>query len=302
MNVFITGGTGFVGRNLTAGLIERGHAVTILTRHGKKRRLHPAVSFVAGDPNHKGAWQERLQGHDAVINLAGASIFCRWNKKNKKILMESRLRTTENIVDGIASLHNRPAILLNASGIGYYGRNCEEETTETAVAGDDFLARLASAWEESAQKAEKLGVRVVLCRFGAVLGKDGGAMQRMLTTFRLGLGSPLGTGSQWFPWIHIKDLVNGMLFLLEHQKTADPVNFTAPQTITNREMSQALGKALKKPVFLPPVPGFVLKLLLGPVSQIVLYGQKAIPKKLLDNGYTFSFPTIDEAFADLVEE
>ena len=142
----------------------------------------------------------------------------------------------------------------------------------------------------------------MLCRFGAVLGKDGGAMQRMLTTFRLGLGSPLGAGNQWFPWIHIKDLVNGMSFLLEYWEIAGPVNFTAPQTITNRAMSQALGKALKKPVFLPPVPGFVLKLLLGGVSQIVLHGQKAIPKKLLDNGYTFSFPTIDEAFADLVEE
>ncbi|MFC1837606.1 TIGR01777 family oxidoreductase [Thermodesulfobacteriota bacterium] len=300
MNVFITGGTGFLGAALTEKLLDQGHRVTILSRSSQNRTARTGLHFTEGNPTRSGSWQKEISKHDVVINLAGSSIFRRWNKKNKEAIYQSRIHTTRNIVDAITTYADRKIILLNGSAVGYYGFRDDEELDENSSPGDDFLATVVKDWEAEALRAEKAGARVVLCRIGVILGRDGGAMSRMLSVFKWGLGSPLGTGKQWFSWICLPDLVNIFLYLLQNDSVSGPVNCTAPHPVTNREMTMVLGKALHRPVFLPPVPAFLLKAILGEFSVVFVRGQKVIPEKLLENGFVFEYPHIREAFAHLV--
>lgn len=302
MKVFITGGSGFVGSTLTRELTGKGHGVTILTRSIKKGRSLPdGASFLEGDPTREGAWQEAVANHDAVINLAGASIFARWTDDYKRSLLESRLLTTRHIVAALAPREGRETHLISTSAVGYYGFHGDESLEETDPPGSDFLATLAAEWESAALEARNHGVRVVLCRFGIVMGRKDGALAQMAKPFRFWMGAPIGNGRQWFSWIHELDLARVFQFVLEHTDLEGPLNCTAPYPVRNSEMTRMIGKTLGKPTFLPPVPAFLIRLILGEFGSVILEGQRVYPRRLLDQGFSFEFPTMEEALADLLK-
>ena len=291
MKLFVTGGTGFVGRALTTSLLGEGHGITILTRSLENARPLPnGASYLEGDPTKEGAWQDRLFEHDGVINLAGASIFRRWTNSAKQMMRESRILATQNIVNALEARKGRPTHLLSTSAIGYYGFHEDQDLDESSPAGEGFLADLARDWESAAVAAEHSGVRVVLTRFGVVLGEGGGALEKMIPLFNYWLGSPLGGGKQWFSWIHRQDLVRIFAFLLKKPEICGPVNCTAPAPVRNSDMTRILGEVLKKPTFMPSVPAFVLNALLGEFGSMLLKGQKVLPRKLLQHGFHFRFP------------
>ena len=303
MKIFITGGSGFVGSNLTRDLTDRGHQVSILTRQAKsKANLPSGATYVIGDPNAPGPWQQEISGHNLIINLAGASIFTRWTTENKQKIRDSRINTTHHLVDALemAASENRPKTLLSTSAVGYYGDHGDELLTEETAAGNDFLARVAQTWEAEAERATNLGLRVVCCRFGIVLGKKGGALSKMLPLFRFGLGSPLGHGRQFFPWIHEKDLARIFTFLVENPEIKGPVNCVSPNQVTNAELSQALASQLGKKVFPINVPAFALKTIMGEMASILLSGQRVAPTQLDNAGFQFAFTELSSALKDIL--
>ncbi len=303
MKVFITGGTGFVGSALTRSLVDEGNDVTILTRRIQKDKpLFKDVRYIEGDPTIKGPWQEGLAGNDAVINLAGALIFKRWNKKNKDAIRDSRMFTTKNLVEGLTRGMDKETLFISNSAVGYYGFRGDEELTEESSPGTDFLADVSREWETAAQEAEKIGLRVIICRLGIVLGKEGGALKMMTPLYRYYLGSPLGSGNQWFSWIHMKDLVNIYISLIHDRDAHGIFNCTAPNPVRNREMTKTLGRVLKKPVFMPSVPGFLIRLIMGEFGDTILKGQRVFPKKLQHMGFSFQFPDLQKALEDILQE
>jgi hypothetical protein len=300
MKILITGGTGFVGTQLTSRLIKDNHEVTILSRSAKRSGEIPkGMSYLQGDPTQKGSWQEAIKNHDAVINLAGASIFSKWTEEHKKAIRESRVSTTRNIVKGIPSHPQKQFTFLSTSAVGYYGFCGDEELTEESPHGDDFLARIASEWEGEALKAKEEGARVVITRFGIVMGEKGGALGQMIPLFKKFIGGPIGSGRQWFSWIHIKDLSETFVFLMKHPEISGPVNVCAPNPVRNKDLAKALGKALHRPSFMP-APAFMIKLVLGEFGSVILEGQRVIPKRLLDSGFDFKYPEIDKALQEIV--
>ena len=303
MKILMTGGTGFVGSILTHDLTRANHRITVLTRSIRPgMTLPPGAEFLEGNPVERGPWQDRVPEHDAILNLAGASIFTRWTKRTKEVLRESRIRTTGNLVEALA--RNGPCEgvrFLSTSAVGYYGFSGDEERTEESPPGDDFLATLARDWESEALDARGVGVRVTLLRFGVVLDGREGALARMIPLFRKYLGSPLGSGEQWFSWIHVRDLAAIYRFLLEKGDVEGPVNCTAPNPVRNRELTRALAEALGRPAFLPAVPGVVMRVVLGEFANVLLRGQRAIPGRLLDAGFHFEFNRIGEALRDVID-
>ena len=301
MKVFITGGTGFVGTYLINKLVENGHQLTLLTRRIRQDSSLPSgADYLEGDPTQQGSWQDRVADHEVIINLAGTSIFRRWTQSAKESIRESRLLTTQNLVDAMSSRQGMDTIFLSTSAVGYYGFHEDEELDEESPPGKDFLATLSVEWESIAMKAENFGARVVPLRFGIVLGKNGGALQQMIPLFQFCLGSPLGSGNQWFSWIHIDDLANIFLFLIEAQDISGPINCMAPHPVRNRELTKALGEALGKPTFMPAVPAFMMKIIMGEFGSILVKGQKVLPKRLLEKDFKFRFPDIQEALKDLL--
>jgi uncharacterized protein (TIGR01777 family) len=301
MKVFITGGTGFVGTTLTEKLAQDGHEVTLLTRRIRTPPSPwPNVSYFEGDPTQKGPWQEKVADQDVAINLAGASIFMRWSDSTKKLIWDSRIQTTKNLVEALSERKGKATCLLSTSAVGYYGFHEDEVLDERSPSGQGFLAALGREWESAALKAEDSGAQVILMRFGIVLGGRGGALQQMIPAFKWWMGSPLGSGNQWFSWIHEQDLVNIFLYLIKEKRISGAVNCTAPNPVTNRELTQTLGEVLGKPTFMPAVPGFVMSLILGEFGSVLLKGQKVVPKKLLDAGFRFSFPDLRTALKDLL--
>jgi uncharacterized protein len=302
MKVFITGGTGFVGRNLAQRLITIGHEVTVITRSAERSQsLLPRAAFVEGDPNQPGPWQEAVPKHDVVINLAGRSIFTYWTQKTRREIIDSRVSITRNLVD---ALRSAPAgtLLISTSAVGFYGSTMDDRPLdESSPAGNDFLAEVGKLWEAEAKRAELFGVRVVTCRFGIILGKNGGALEKMIPAFRYCLGSPLGSGKQWFSWIHLEDILGIMVFLIENKGLSGAVNATAPHPVRNQELTEALARVLRRPLFLPAVPSFMLRTLLGDFGKVLLEGQRVIPERLLDSGYNFQFSTIEEALRNLTD-
>jgi hypothetical protein len=299
MNVFMTGGTGFVGTYLAKRFIAEGHSVTILTPDAGEQPLNvKGLSYLEGNPTVKGEWQKAVAGYDLIINLAGASIFSRWTEEQKNILRASRLLTTRNLVDALPQ-NAKHITFFSTSAVGYYGFHDDEELTESAPAGTDFLARLACDWESEALKAQTKGARVVVTRFGIVLGKNGGALGQMIPLFRFFLGGPLGSGRQWFSWIHTHDLAEAFIFLLRHQDISGAVNLCSPQPVRNRELGNAIGRILHRPSFLP-APGFMIRLILGEFGSVLLEGQRAIPRRLLNAGFQFQYPQIDEALKNIL--
>jgi uncharacterized protein len=298
MNILITGCSGFVGSHLCRHLLARGHQVTGIARHGPPEKDRPArFHFIPADTTRPGAWQAELSRAEAVINLAGRSIFGRWTEAIKKEIHDSRVLTTRNIVEALPA--GKPVVLVSASGVGYYGDGGEAPLTEEAPAGDDFLARLSIDWEAAAMRAADAGARVALTRLGVVLGPGGGAMAPMLTAFKSFVGGPIGSGRQWFPWIHIEDLAAAFEFIIETPGLSGPVNLCAPSPVRNRDLAQALGKALNRPAVVP-TPAFMLRLVLGEFAGVLLGSQRALPRKLEAHGFRFHYPDIPSAVTAVV--
>jgi len=288
MRVFIVGGTGFVGVNLANRLRARGDDVTVMGHvPGRPRGLEPSVVVVVGDATVPGAWQERIAGHETIVNLAGASIFTRWTDAAKKQIRQSRILTTRNVVDALPATGG--VTLVSTSAVGYYGFHGDEELGEDAGPGDDFLARLCADWEAEALRARERGARVAIARFGIVLGPGGGVLGQMAPIFRAFIGGPLGSGRQWFSWIHVEDLFGALVHLAGRQGSSGPYNFTAPEPVTNRRLTRELGRVLHRPALLP-APGFAVRLALGEFGDVLLKGQRVLPRRLLAEGFRFVHP------------
>lgn len=298
MNIFITGGTGFVGRHLCSHFLNAGHSVTVTgTRAGNSDQEQAGYQYIRADTTIAGQWQEAAAKADLVVNLAGRTIFKRWSRRYKQQIRDSRLLTTRNVVEAIPD--NSDTVLMSASAVGYYGDNPHDILTEASPVGNDFLSQLAKEWEAEAQRAADKGVRVVLLRFGIVMGLEGGALAAMLPAFRRFAGGPVGSGRQWIPWIHIRDVLAAISFLFERSDLQGAFNFCAPEPVSNRELAQTLGKALGRPAVVP-APALALKIALGELAQVLLSGQRAVPARLLDAGYDFVFKELDVALADLL--
>jgi hypothetical protein len=302
MRIFITGGTGFVGTHLTQRLAAQGHEILLLTRALRDEHpLPPGASMVHGDPGRPGAWQERVADCDVAINLAGASIFTPWTAHAKQVIRDSRILTTRHLTEALAGRRGRETVLVSASAVGYYGgREDDVLLEEDSPPGSDFLALLAQDWESEAQRAADFGVRVVCCRFGIVLGRGGGALAKMVPAFKRWLGGVLGSGKQWFSWVHEQDLAEIILFALDRQTLGGAVNCAAPFPVRNREMTRILAKALHRSVLVPPAPAFMVRMILGEFGDVLLKGQRVIPRRLLSEGFVFRFPTMEEALSDLL--
>lgn len=295
MNIVLAGGTGFIGSALVDALIARGDKVVLLTRSAAKAAGRTKAALREWDAKNPGPWRQDLDGADAVINLCGENVADgRWTLERKLALIKSRVDSTRALVEGIGAAARKPKVLINASAVGYYGGKASGECAEDAAQGSDFLAALCGQWEREALAAEKHGTRVCRARIGVVLEEGGGALSKMLLPFKLGVGGPLGSGRQAFPWIHRADAVGAILFLLGDAKASGAYNFAAPGIVTNAEFSSALGRALHRPAFLP-APAFALKIALGEMADMLLGGQRATPKRLLAAGYAFKHPTVDEA-------
>lgn len=299
MKILITGGTGFVGTQLTSRFIRESNEVTILTRSRKgPEKGTPGISYLQGDPTQKGPWQEAIKNHEAIINLAGASIFSKWTDEHKKAIRESRVSTTQNIVEGIPSRPEKKITVFSTSAVGYYGFCGDEELVEDSPPGNDFLARIALEWEGEALKAREKGARVVITRFGIVMGEKGGALSQMIPLFKKYIGGPIGSGKQWFSWIHIRDLAEAFVFLMKHPEISGPINICSPNPVRNKDFAKALGRALHRPSFIP-APGFMVKWVLGEFGSVILEGQRVIPRRLLDSGFVFQYAEIDKALQSI---
>ncbi len=301
MKIFMTGGTGFVGTYLTGQLIREGHKVTILTPSltGLKLKMD-GLTYLAGNPTIKGSWQESVRDHEVIINLAGASIFSRWTEAQKKTLLSSRIDTTRHLVEALPN-ESKYITFFSTSDVGYYGFHEDEELTEASPGGDDFLAHLARDWEVEALRAQTKGARVILTRFGIVLGKNGGALGQMIPLFKYFMGGPLGSGRQWFSWVHMADLAQAFIFLLAHKEISGAINLCSPKPVRNKDLGKAIGKVLHRPSFLP-VPGFMIELILGEFGSVLLKGQRVIPRRLLDASFKFHYPDIEEALKSVIED
>jgi len=299
MKIFITGGLGFVGRHLSEKLLSDGHQVTAVGRalSPTGRIDHRSFSYLAADTTRPGEWQARLPEQDVVINLTGRSIFMLWTATVRKEIYDSRILTTRNIAAGLAGAG--PTLFFSTSAIGYYGDRGDDVLGENEPPGNDFLARVCQDWEGEALKARSERVRVVLPRFGVVLGRGGGAMASMLPAFKLFLGGQLGDGRQWFPWIHIDDLVDAYRLVISRPDIAGPVNWCAPQPVRNREFTEKLAARLKRPVMLP-TPAFVMKTVLGEFGRTLIFSQRPQPTVLENAGFPFAHADLDSALEEIV--
>ena len=296
MRVTITGATGRVGTRLVAQLRGRGDEVTVLSRSPEKAAAALGVEAIGWQPEAEPAPAAALAGRAGVVHLAGEDVAQRWNDETKRRLMASRELGTRNLVAGLTAAEPRPGVLVSSSAVGYYGPHGDERVTEQTPAGNDFLARVCVAWEREATAAEALGVRVTRVRTGVVLDKGGGALEKMLPFFKLGVGGPVAGGRQYLPWIHVDDLVGLYLTALDDASWSGAVNATAPEPVTNKEFSGALGRALHRPAF-APVPGLAVRTLYGEMADIVVHGQRAVPERTLALGYSFRHPDLDEALS-----
>lgn len=296
MKILVSGASGLIGRFLLPSLAVSGHEITRL-----KTRAPSASNEIYWDPLQPLAPQE-VSGFDAVVHLAGANIFARWNEKKKRAIYESRVQGTRNLCAALATAQQKPRVLLAASAIGYYGaRHQYEFLDESSAYGDDFLARVCLDWEAATAATTQAGIRVVNLRFGVVLSREGGALAKMLPPFKLGLGGPLGSGCQWLSWISIHDAVAAIMHCLNNQSLRGPVNLTAPNPVTNAEFTRALGEVLRRPAFMR-VPALALKVILGKemAGNAVLASQRVLPKKLLASGFQFRSELLRSALNEVL--
>lgn len=305
MKVVVTGATGFVGQRLIERLQAEGHQILALVRNPEKAtQLFPPSRFsnleVMGyTPQTSGAWQKALSGWDGVVNLAGEPLVGdRWTPSRKQEIINSRSVGTEKIVEAIAAADDKPSVLVNASAIGFYGTSETATFDESSHPGDDFLAEVCQAWEQAAQTATEAGTRLVIFRIGIVLGM-GGALAKMLPPFQMFAGGPIGSGKQWFSWVHRDDLVNLILTALTDSSKSGVYNATAPNPVRMTELCQSLGNVLNRPSWLP-VPDIALELLLGEAAQLVLEGQNVQPQKTQADGFQYTYETIDSALQQIL--
>jgi len=296
MNVTITGATGLIGTKLVEALKARGDAVTVLSRNAEKAARALGVEAVDWDPMAGPAPAGALSGRDAVVHLAGEPVAQRWNEKSKQAILASRELGTRNLVAGIAAAEPKPATLVASSAVGIYGKHGDERVPESTPAGTDFLADVCVRWEREADAAAGLGLRVVHIRTGVVLDATGGALKTMLPPFKAGVGGPVAGGKQYLPWIHVDDIVGLYVRALDDASWNGAYNGAAPEPVTNKEFSKALGKALHRPA-VSPVPAFAIKLLYGDMAEIVTEGQRAVPERALAGGYAFKQPDLQTALA-----
>ncbi|MEJ2237084.1 MAG: TIGR01777 family oxidoreductase [Gemmatimonadales bacterium] len=300
MRVFLTGATGFVGTPLVNALCHRGNKCTVVSKSGRDPWNSPKVTVIRTDPSETGYWQDEIERCDAVINLSGARIVDptkRWTNERRLLLRSSRIDVTRNLATAIRELDPGPSSFLSASAIGFYGSRGDDVLDESARAGDDFLAQLSVDWEQAAVQAGSK-VAVALLRNGMVLGTQGGVLGPLLPLFKTGLGGPWGDGSQWWSWIHLDDAVGIILFALE-TGLSGPINVTAPKPVTVNEFAEALGTGLRRPSIFR-APKFMLRAALGKSSEALLTSQRVVPKKVLNAGYNFRFPSLYDALDDLL--
>ncbi|WP_102273177.1 TIGR01777 family oxidoreductase [Cytobacillus massiliigabonensis] len=299
MKIAVTGGTGFVGRALTKKFVQNGHDVYILTRKMDAKENKKQITYVQWLNDGDRPW-EILEGVDIFINLAGESINSgRWSENRKKKILESRISAANEAVKILSRLQKKPDVLIQASAVGIYGISDSETFTEdSSGAGTDFLARTVQQWEAAASKAEDLNIRTVYCRFGIILDDKDGALPRMAMPYKAFAGGTVGSGKQWVSWIHLKDVVDGILFAAVNRQLKGPINFTAPNPVRMKEFGQTLGKVLHRPHWMP-APQFAIKMALGEMSILVLEGQKVRPQKLLAHGYPFLFEDLPIALEDI---
>ncbi|PAU85664.1 TIGR01777 family protein [Pseudomonas sp. WN033] len=296
MHIMITGGTGLIGRALCQRLLADGHQVSVWSRRADQ------VGTLCGAQVHGVASLAQLDGEhlDAVVNLAGAPIADRpWTAKRKAELWASRVTLTEQLVAWLGERTQKPEVLLSGSAVGWYGDGGDQPLTEDSPAHPEYTHMLCDAWESAARRATAYGVRVCLLRTGLVLAADGGFLKRLLLPFKLGLGGALGSGRQYIPWVHRDDLVELIMFLLINPECRGVFNGSAPHPVTNREFARSLGRALKRPAFMP-LPAPVLKLGLGEMSRLLLTGQNALPKRAQEQGFDFRYQYLDEALTDIL--
>src|SRR5438067_1749017 len=294
MNVTVTGATGLIGARLVGALRDRGDDVIVLSRRPEAARDGLGVEARLWDPMAGPPPADAIAGRDAVIHLAGENVAQRWSPQAKRGIRESREIGTRHLVAGIGGADPRPSALVSASAVGYYGPRGSEVVDETAAPGDDFLAQVCVAWEREAVAATALGVRVVCLRTGVVLDRHGGALAKMLPFFRAGVGGPVAGGAQYMPWVHAQDLCRMYRAALDGEDWEGPINSFAPEPVTNREFAKRLGRALGRPA-VAPVPGFAVRLLYGDMAEIVTEGQRAVPKRALELGFSHEHADLDEA-------
>jgi uncharacterized protein (TIGR01777 family) len=302
MCVIITGGTGLIGRALAADLVADGHEVILLSRAPERATGLPAGARAEGwDGRTAAGWGPLADGAQAVVNLAGENLgAARWTAERKRRIRESRLNAGRAVVQAVQTAGRAPRVVVQSSAVGYYGPRGDEELTEEAPPGSDFLAQLCVDWEASTAPVEAVGVRRVIIRSGVVLHASNGALPRMLLPFKLFVGGPLGSGQQWLSWMHVADEVAAIRFLLDAEEAAGPFNLTAPHPLTNAEFGQVVGRVLGRPAWMP-APAFALRLALGEMATVVLDGQRAVPRRLLALGFAFRFPEAEAALRDLLE-
>jgi len=298
MKVLVAGATGFVGRRLCEVLNQCGHTVAALSRNGftAKQRLPLIDQAFSWQPGSEPAPEEAFNGVDGVIHLLGETVQGRWSAAKKAAIRDSRVIGTRNLVAGIARLESRPRVLVSASAIGYYGDRGDEELSEDSAPGDDFLAGVSQEWEKEATAAERLGVRVALPRVSVVLAAGGGALGAMLLAFKLGAGGPLGSGRQWWSWIHRDDLA-GMLVQLLESDFSGAINAAAPNPVRQKEFARVLGKVLRRPAFMP-APAFALKIALGGFSAELLSSKRVLPRAAGRLGFSFRYPRLEGALRE----
>lgn len=302
MKVLITGATGFIGSRLCEALAAAGHEPIALSRRPADAQQHvPALADAfAWSPMAEPPPPEAFEGVEAVVHLAGENVSGRWTAEKKRAIRESREQGTRHLVEALDRLEAKPRVLVSASAVGIYGDRGDEELTEDSAPGSDFLANVCAAWEAEAQRAASMGVRVVNPRIGIVLGPNGGALQAMLTPFKLGAGGPLGSGQQWWPWVHRADVVGIIQHAIERDDLQGPVNAAAPNPTRQRDFAKALGQVLGRPAFMP-APAFALKLLLGEFSQELLGSQRVFPERVQQAGYAFQYPELEPALRAILE-
>lgn len=300
MRVIITGGTGLIGRALAKSFSHDGHEVILLTRNPRPdAELPTGVQQVKWDAATATGWGHLADGAGAIINLAGENLADgRWDEESKKRIYTSRINAGKAVVEAVRNAKTKPNMLIQSSAVGYYGGRNDEVLTEASSPGADFLAQLCFDWEASTAAVESMGVRRAILRTGLVLSNEGGAWPKIVLPFKLFAGGPIGSGKQYWPWIHIDDVVGIIRFLIDNESANGVFNMTAPTPLANKEFGNKLGSVMGRPAYFP-VPSFGLKILFGEMSMILLEGQRAIPKRLQEMGYTFKYPTAEAAFKEL---
>ncbi len=301
--IIITGATGLIGQKLCKALIDRGDEVTIFSRNtsNSEKIITGAKRHIEWNYQDLDSWQNEIENKDAVIHLAGANIFGkRWNAEYKKIILDSRKISTSNLVKAVENAKSKPKVFISSSAVGYYGDNKNEKLTEQNEAGKDFLANVCNVWEKEARQVTKFGVRHVAIRTGIVLSTKDGALKQMLTPFKFFVGGPIGSGKQWFPWIHINDIVKIYLFSLDNESLNGAVNAVSPNPVTMNEFAKKLGKIIHRPSIFS-VPEFVLKLVVGEGAESILESLRVQPEKLIKYNFKFDFEDLEAALKHLLK-